>query len=73
MITLQTAAASVGIGYEVAKKLCHAHGLGQYLGRSRVLDGDDLESLRDLARGRAKRGRPRRTPAELTEGRFNAE
>ena len=67
MITLQTAAASVGIGYEVAKKLCHAHGLGQYLGRSRVLDADDLESLRDLARGRGKRGRPRRTPAERRE------
>lgn len=67
MITLQTAAASVGIGYEVAKKLCHAHGLGQYLGRSRVLDGDDLESLRDLARGRGKRGRPKRTPAERRE------
>lgn len=67
MITLQTAAASVGIGYEVAKKLCHTHGLGQYLGRSRVLDGDDLESLRDLARGRGKRGRPKRTPAERRE------
>lgn len=69
MITLQTAAASVGIGYEVAKKLCHAHGLGQYLGRSRVLDAEDLDALRDLARGRGKRGRPRRTPAERrTEG-----
>lgn len=67
MITIQTAAASVGIGYEVAKKLCHAHGLGQYLGRSRVLDDEDLEVLRDLARGRAKRGRPRRTPAERRE------
>jgi len=67
MITIQTAAASVGIGYEVAKKLCHAHGLGQYLGRSRVLDDEDLEVLRDLARGRAKRGRPRRTHAERRE------
>ena len=33
MITIQTAAASVGIGYEVAKKLCHAHSANTSAGR----------------------------------------
>lgn len=63
MTTVQQAAATLGVGYEVAKKLCHGHGLGQYVGRSRILDADDLETLRELVHGRGKRGRPARAKA----------